>query len=159
MWPLHMTQTSLKHDGLIPKGQVPWEKKRKPGRGWISFYVLALEIMQRHIHHILSVEAVRKTYANSRLEQTSPLNGDTSMQLCGKNLWNGINVGETIFGRCNQPQRSTSFFAHCFSLPKENNDTFREALLSALFLRECLWKYFSFSFPDSKRRLSLFLLL
>ena len=63
----------LKAWWLIPNRQVPWARERKPDRGWISFSVFTLEVMQCHIHHILLIEAVRKMHLGSRGKNRSHL--------------------------------------------------------------------------------------
>lgn len=150
MWPLHITWTSLRHDGWFQKAG-PLRKEDRTRQKLDFLLCPDLEIVQCHTYHILLVETFRKTYPSSRHIQELP------------SKWRQ--------GRCDFVGRTCEMAYILVQQSLENTICHKGLLVSLkivfnlprelafrhLFLGGCPSKYLSFSFLDSKRRLSLFL--
>lgn len=116
MWP------GLSQDKVADSKQASALSQRKMAdRGWVSFSLLTLEVMQCHIHHILTTEAVRKMHLGSRGKNRSHLWKGECQCPSIRRAHGMEHILAAIFGKNNQPQRPTSFFALFVSQPNQSN--------------------------------------
>lgn len=120
MWP------GLPQDKVVDSKQASALSQREiADRGWISFSVLTLEVMQCNIHHILLTEAVRKMHLGSGGKSRSHL-WKGEYQCPSVRRAHGMeHTLAAVFGK-NKPQRPTSFFALFLSPPNQSNATLRK---------------------------------
>ena len=130
MWP------GLPQDKVADSKQASALSQREiADRGWISFSVLTLKVMQCNIHHILLIEAVRKMHLGSEGKSRSHLWKGECQCPSVRRAHGMEHTLAAILGK-NKPHRPTSFFCSFFESAQSEQHHSQEDLLHCFYCFE-----------------------